>query len=116
MVQIGNKFQVGSMFFVFVFFFFSKHSVNMQNAQGEDVELYVPRKCTYSSQLVRADDHAAIQLNIPLLDENGRLTGASTPIVICGTLRRDGLSDHAINDICQRKGFLKSVVPKKMMI
>ena len=88
----------------------------MQNQQGENVELYIPRKCTYSSQLVRADDHAAIQLNIPQLDENGHMTGVVFPIVICGDVRRAGMSDHAIDEICQRKGFLKAVLPQKMMI
>jgi len=88
----------------------------MQNQQGQNVELYIPRKCTYTSHLVRADDHASIQLNIPHLDENGHMTGVATPVVICGDVRKAGMSDHAINEIAQRKGFLKAVVPKKMMI
>ena len=88
----------------------------MENAQGVNVELYIPRKCTYTSHLVRADDHASIQLNIPHLDEAGHLTGAATPIVICGDVRRGGMSDHAITKIAQSKGFVKKVLPKKMMM
>lgn len=88
----------------------------MENAQGVNVELYIPRKCTYTSHLVRADDHASIQLNIPHLDEAGHMTGAATPIVLCGEVRHAGMSDHAITKIAQSKGFVKNVLPRKMMM
>ena len=88
----------------------------MQNDQGVKVDLYIPRKCTYTQHLVRADDYAAIQLNVPHLDAQGHMTGVATPIVISGEMRRTGLSDHAINEICQSKGFVKGVLPRRMML
>lgn len=39
---------------------------NMQNAQGQYVDLYVPRKCSWTNRLIHATDHAAVTVCLPL--------------------------------------------------
>lgn len=47
----------------------------MQNDQGECVELYVPRKCSSSSRIIAATDHAAVQIDFAEVDSTtGRMT------------------------------------------
>lgn len=57
-----------------------------------------------------------MQLNVPHLDADGKLTGQYTPFMLCGFLRHKKTSDHAFNRLCQRHGFLKTVVPREEMI
>lgn len=46
----------------------------MQNDAGEHVDLYVPRKCSASSRIISAKDHAAIQIDFVEVDpQTGRL-------------------------------------------
>uniref|UniRef100_A0AC34F240 40S ribosomal protein S21 n=1 Tax=Panagrolaimus sp. ES5 TaxID=591445 RepID=A0AC34F240_9BILA len=60
--------------------------------------MYVPRKCSSSSRIIHAKDHASIQLDFVDVDPNtGRLIpGKSTRYAICGELRRMGESDDCI--------------------
>ena len=57
----------------------------MQNKAGESVDLYVPRKCHYTSRLLVAKDHSAIQVNVGNVDP---VTGISiveyTPFCLAG--------------------------------
>ena len=84
----------------------------MQNDQGEFVDMYVPRKCSSSSRIIHAKDHASIQLDFVNVDpETGRLIpGQSTRYAICGELRRMGESDDCILRLAQRD----ALVPKKI--
>lgn len=34
----------------------------MRNEEGETVDLYIPRKCSWTNRLVTSKDHAAIQV------------------------------------------------------
>ena len=79
----------------------------MQNDQGEFVDMYVPRKCSSSSRIIHAKDHAAIQLDLVDVDPTtGRLIpGKSTRYAICGELRRMGESDDCILRLAQRDGI-----------
>ena len=84
----------------------------MQNDQGEFVDMYVPRKCSSSSRIIHAKDHASIQLDFVNVDpETGRLIpGQSTRYAICGELRRMGESDDCILRLAQRDGLIKNKV------
>uniref|UniRef100_A0A914XSI5 40S ribosomal protein S21 n=1 Tax=Plectus sambesii TaxID=2011161 RepID=A0A914XSI5_9BILA len=84
----------------------------MQNDAGEFVDLYVPRKCSSSSRIIAANDHASVQLDIVEVDP---VTGRMIPnkvhrYAICGGLRRMGESDDCILRLAQRDG----VVPKNL--
>jgi|UniRef100_A0AC35GNK5 small subunit ribosomal protein S21e len=82
----------------------------MQNDQGEFVDMYVPRKCSSSSRIIHAKDHASIQLDFVDVDPNtGRLIpGKSTRYAICGELRRMGESDDCILRLAKRDGLISN--------
>uniref|UniRef100_A0A914CT67 40S ribosomal protein S21 n=1 Tax=Acrobeloides nanus TaxID=290746 RepID=A0A914CT67_9BILA len=84
----------------------------MQNDQGEYVEMYVPRKCSSSSRIISAKDHAAISIDFVEVDpQTGRLIpGKTTRYAICGDLRRNGESDDCLLRLAERDGL----VPKDL--
>uniref|UniRef100_A0A0N5ATL1 40S ribosomal protein S21 n=1 Tax=Syphacia muris TaxID=451379 RepID=A0A0N5ATL1_9BILA len=79
----------------------------MQNDQGTVVELYVPRKCSSSSRIISATDHAAVQIDFAEVDPNtGRMTNKFVRYAICGELRRMGESDDCILRLAQRDNLI----------
>ena len=42
--------------------------VKMQNASGQYVDLYVPRKCSWTNRLIHSSDYASVSLNIAKVD------------------------------------------------
>ncbi|EKE37599.1 hypothetical protein ENUP19_0266G0016 [Entamoeba nuttalli] len=85
-------------------------------ASNKKIELYIPRHCSVTHTLIAADDHAAVQILIPHVNENGVILPESTVYTVKGSVRKDGISDHSLNRQFQKDGFLKTVVPKNMMI
>lgn len=59
----------------------------MQNEEGENMDLYIPRKCSATNRLITAKDHASVQLNVGHLDEAGRYTGQFSTFALCGYIR-----------------------------
>merc|ERR1711911_84275 len=45
------------------------NKLQLQNDAGENVDLYIPRKCSASNRIIYAKDHASIQMNIADVDE-----------------------------------------------
>uniref|UniRef100_A0A0M3HW12 40S ribosomal protein S21 n=2 Tax=Ascaris TaxID=6251 RepID=A0A0M3HW12_ASCLU len=80
----------------------------MQNDVGDVVELYVPRKCSSSSRIIAATDHAAVQIDFADVDPTtGRMIpGKVTRYAICGEIRRMGESDDCILRLAQRDGII----------
>ena len=70
---------------------------------------YVPRKCSATNRIIKAKDHASVQISIAKVDENGRYTGENQVYALSGFVRAMGESDDSINRLTQRDGFLKSV-------
>jgi small subunit ribosomal protein S21e len=67
---------------------------------------------TYKSatgRIIRAKDHASVQLSVGKVDENGRYTGDNQAYAICGFVRAMGEADDSLNRLAQKDGFLKSV-------
>ncbi|WPH01661.1 40S ribosomal protein S21 [Acrodontium crateriforme] len=81
----------------------------MENERGELVDLYVPRKCSATNRIIKAKDHASVQLSVGKVDENGRYTGENQVYALSGFVRAMGESDDSINRLTQRDGFLKGV-------
>lgn len=101
----------------------------MENERGELVDLYVPpdtdpkvpinltfqlhsyvpRKCSATNRIIKAKDHASVQISIGKVDENGRYTGENQVYALCGFVRAMGESDDSLNRLAQRDGFLKGV-------
>ncbi|KAF8420517.1 40S ribosomal protein S21 [Tirmania nivea] len=81
----------------------------MENEKGELVDLYVPRKCSATNRIIKAKDHASIQISIGKVDENGRYTGSTITYALSGFVRSQGEADDSLNRLAQRDGLLKSV-------
>ena len=69
-----------------------------------------------SHTLIAPDDHAAISIAVPYVDENGVITKESQVYTVKGEIRQNGISDHSLNREFQKDGFLKTVVEKNLMI
>merc|ERR1711991_1234514 len=74
----------------------------MLNASGEVVDLYIPRKCAWTSKLIPAKDHASVQLNIGHLDEAGVYTGEFSTIALAGKVRVQGMADSAVDHLWRK--------------
>lgn len=59
----------------------------MLNADGENVDLYIPRKCSWTNRLITATDKASVQLNVGHLDANGVYNGQYTTMALSGYVR-----------------------------
>ncbi|TPX08432.1 uncharacterized protein E0L32_010049 [Thyridium curvatum] len=82
----------------------------MENDKGELVELYVPRKCSASNRIIRADDHASVQIAVAKVSEDGRaIAGDNQIYALSGFVRAMGEADDSMNRLLQRDGYLKSV-------
>ncbi|VVT44092.1 40S ribosomal protein eS21 [Magnusiomyces paraingens] len=82
----------------------------MENEQGVLVELYIPRKCDATNRIIKAKDHASVQINIADVDESGRaIAGKNTTYSICGYIRSKAESDDSLNRLAQQDGLLKNV-------
>ncbi|KAH7867080.1 hypothetical protein Vadar_028639 [Vaccinium darrowii] len=80
-----------------------KQSAKMQNEEGENMDLYIPRKCSATNRLITAKDHASVQLNVGHLDEAGRYTGQFSTLALCGYIRAQGDADSALDRLWQKK-------------
>ncbi|KAG5510439.1 hypothetical protein GH5_06639 [Leishmania sp. Ghana 2012 LV757] len=91
-------------------------TIGMFNVEGENVDLYIPRKCHATNTLIEAHDHAAVQISIANVGPNGVINGTTTTLCIAGYLRSQGESDHAINHIAIDRGIvrIKTGKPKRV--
>jgi small subunit ribosomal protein S21e len=75
----------------------------MQNESGENVDLYVPRKCSWTNRLVKAKDHSSVQINVANVDPvTGVATGESTPYCLAGYIRFKCEGDMALTALTQK--------------
>lgn len=70
---------------------------------------YVPRKCSATNRIIKAKDHASVQISIGKVDENGRYTGQNQVYALSGFVRARGEGDDSLNRLAQRDGLLKNV-------
>mmetsp|Transcript_39522 Transcript_39522/g.71976 ORF Transcript_39522/g.71976 Transcript_39522/m.71976 type:complete len:83 (+) Transcript_39522:96-344(+) len=78
----------------------------MQNDEGRIVDLYLPRKCSATNRLIPAKEHGAVQINVGMVDENGRYTNEFFTFAIAGFIRSRGESDACLNRLLHDKGVL----------
>ena len=75
----------------------------MQNESGDNVDLYIPRKCSYTNMVVKAKDHASVQINVSNVDPvTGLATGESTPYCLGGYIRFKSEGDVALTSLVQK--------------
>ena len=58
----------------------------------------------YTDRLITAKDHAAIQISVADVDENGVAQGTSTSFAISGPVRAMGESDDSLNRLATKTG------------
>ncbi|KAK2079152.1 40S ribosomal protein S21 [Prototheca wickerhamii] len=75
----------------------------MKNDAGEVVDLYVPRKCSWTNKLIPANDHGSVQINVAHLDENGVYNGSFSTFALQGKVRSRGMADSAIDHLWKQK-------------
>ena len=66
---------------------------------------YIPRKCSYTKQLITASDHASVQLSIKM-DNIKNNTDKKFVYVISGNLRKQGKSDGIINKLIEEDDLI----------
>ncbi len=72
----------------------------MQNENGENVDLYIPRKCSWTNRLLTAKDHGSVQINVANVDPvTGLATGDSTAFALSGYVRFHSSGDEALADL-----------------
>ena len=84
------------------FFFFQQnfHYINMQNENGENVDLYVPRKCSWTNRILTAKDHGSVQINVANVDPvTGVATGEATAFALSGYVRFNSEGDMALGEL-----------------
>ena len=75
----------------------------MQNEKGEVVELYIPRKCSWTNRLLISKDHGSIQVNVANVDpETGLATKDSVAFALCGYVRFRSEGDMALTELVKR--------------
>ena len=76
----------------------------MQNEKGENVDLYVPRKCSWTTRLIKAKDHSSVQINVANVDP---VTGLALPetnsYALAGYIRFKSEGDMALTQLVQKK-------------
>lgn len=75
----------------------------MQNENGENVDLYVPRKCSYTSRLITSKDHGSVQINVANVDPvTGVYTGETTAFALAGYIRNKSEGDMALTFLAEK--------------
>lgn len=74
----------------------------MQNENGQNVDLYIPRKCSWTNRLVRAKDHGSVQINVANVDPvTGLYTGESAAFCLSGYIRDKSEGDMAFTALVE---------------
>jgi small subunit ribosomal protein S21e len=77
----------------------------MQNDQGEIMDLYIPRKCSWTNRVLGSNDFGSVQFNVGHVDpKTGIYTGDFTPIALSGVVRKRGEADMAVNELVGKMG------------
>jgi len=72
----------------------------MQNENGENVDLYVPRKCSWTNRILTAKDHGSVQINVANVDPvTGVATGEATAFALSGYVRFNSEGDMALGEL-----------------
>merc|ERR1712021_218591 len=75
----------------------------MLNEEGENVDLYIPRKCSWTNRLIEAKDHASVQINVANVDPiTGMATGENTAFALGGYIRFKSEGDMALSALAQK--------------
>ena len=65
---------------------------------------YIPRKCSYTKQLISASDRSSIQISFKKKIFNNEKK-EKILFVICGNLRKQGRSDEILNGLVEENDY-----------
>ena len=69
----------------------------MQNEDGEIVDLYIPRKCSWTNRILTSKDHGSVQINVANVDPvTGQAMKESAAFAISGYVRFRSEGDMAL--------------------
>merc|ERR1711951_41750 len=73
----------------------------VSNNRGQNIEKYMPRKCSATSRILGPDDRSSVQITIPSVNPQGQVVAGSneTIVAISGYIRTKGRSDWEIEKI-----------------
>ncbi|OEJ88515.1 40S ribosomal protein S21-B [Hanseniaspora osmophila] len=72
--------------------------------------MFSDRKCSATNRIIKAKDHASVQINIAKVDEEGRaIPGEYITYALSGYVRTKGEADDSLNRLAQTDGLLKNV-------
>ncbi|CAK4078148.1 unnamed protein product [Aphanomyces euteiches] len=74
----------------------------MQNEAGQNIDIYIPRKCSWTNRILSAKDHASVQIAVAKVDANGVYTGQNDVYALAGYIRGKGEGDMALTDLVRR--------------
>mmetsp|Transcript_5395 Transcript_5395/g.8139 ORF Transcript_5395/g.8139 Transcript_5395/m.8139 type:complete len:84 (-) Transcript_5395:37-288(-) len=76
----------------------------MENEQRVNVDLYIPRKCSWTNCLLTAKDHASVQINVANVDhQTGLMNGTHEVFALAGFIRNLGEADEALKTLSYKK-------------
>eukprot|EP00606_Chrysophyceae_sp_TOSAG23-5_P001213 GSChrysophyteH2.ASY1.ANO1.849.1 assembled CDS len=72
----------------------------MQNDEGKNVELYIPRKCSYTNRILAANDFGSVQINVANIDPvTGKHDKTANTYALCGFIRGHAEGDEALTEL-----------------
>jgi hypothetical protein len=78
----------------------------VKNDTGKQAESYLPRKCAATSKIIGPSDTASVQIIVPHVDSEGKITGQSESVFpISGYVRAKGRGDWELEKILRAKGL-----------
>lgn len=78
----------------------------MTNIDGDNVELYIPRKCSATSKILGPHDKSCVQIIVPRVDDQGKIvSGQEDVFAISGYLRAKGRSEWEVEKLLRSKGL-----------
>ena len=75
----------------------------MENDDGRNVEMYIPRKCSATTRMITAMDPASVRIN-------SVYQGEYTPVAFSGFIRFHAGVDHSLNRLAAEEGLMKELV------
>ena len=78
----------------------------MQNETGVVVDLYIPRKCSATNNVIGAKDHASVKISVAEVDKEGRMTGGYKYYAFCGNVQKQSEVDDALVNLSLMNGLI----------
>ena len=78
----------------------------LQDDSGKVVDLFVPRKCSWTNRILTAKDHASVQINVGKVNESGMYVSSFDTFALSGFVRSRGEADLALTELARVGGHL----------